>query len=69
MTPYSFTRSLIKIHSLIHSLNHLLTRPLTHKVDHSYSFLWWEKRDVWYDLVTDARTATSTSASFVIYDL
>lgn len=24
-------------------------------IDHSYNFLWWEKRDVWYDLVHDKR--------------
>lgn len=24
-------------------------------VDHSYAFLWWEKRDVWYDLASDPR--------------
>ena len=24
-------------------------------IDHSYAFLWWEKRDVWYDLLDDPR--------------
>ena len=24
-------------------------------VDHSYPYLWWEKRDVWFDLVADPR--------------
>lgn len=24
-------------------------------IDHSYGFLWWEKRDVWFDLVNDPR--------------
>ena len=32
-------------------------------IDHSYGFLWWEKRDVWFDLVNDPRKIRYVKAS------